>query len=60
MSSNYKIRETQLQNIVKKALTPTEPKMYLRLLIYYKNVKKLFIKNNPPNKNIFKSVYQYK
>ena len=60
MSSNYMIRETRLQNIVKKALTPTYPKKHIRLLICYKNrkIKNLFIKNSPPTKSIFNVVYQ--
>ena len=53
MTTNYKVEERQLEDIIKKHVHTTNEEKVLKLSIYYKNkkLKNLFIKNNIANNN---------
>lgn len=61
MTSNYKVEEKQLQNIINQNIKPT-PNTEIRLLIYYKNMKlKNIVMRNKYHKpeDDFNVVYRY-
>ena len=49
MTTNYKVQQNQPRNILTKNLTCITPINYVKLIIFYKNVKQkiLFIRNSP-------------
>lgn len=53
MTSNYKVEERQLQDIIRKHVQTTNESKYLKLSIFYKNrkLKNLLIKNKPAISN---------
>ena len=66
MSSNYKLEEKQLSNIISKYVKPNNEDQEINLRIYYKNkkLKNLLIRNRASNNtevsNRHHVVYQYK